>query len=167
MKTNLIWSLFVILVFSISVFFFIRNTTTDFSQENSETPQITQKAPSIEFVKIGGQNIKVDVALTPKEHSNGLSGRPSLRSDEGLLFIFDTPGKYSFWMRDMNFAIDMIWIGEDMGVVYIKKNATPESYPDAYQPGENAKNAKYVLEVVSGFSDKNNLKIGDQVLFTY
>jgi len=58
----------------------------------------------------------------------------------------------------MNFPIDMIWIGEDMKVIYIKKNAEPESYPETFGPDANA---KYVLEILAGFSDQNNLQVGD------
>ena len=56
----------------------------------------------------------------------------------------------------------MIWIGEDMNVVYIKNNAEPYSYPTTYGP---QKDAMYVLETISGFSGKNNLKEGDKVEF--
>jgi uncharacterized membrane protein (UPF0127 family) len=52
-------------------------------------------------------------------------------------------------------------------VIYIKKDAAPESYPESFGPGQNGSDAKYVLEIASGFSDKNNLKIGDSVRFTY
>ena len=79
-----------------------------------------------------------------------------------MLFIFEKPGKYYFWMKDMNFPIDMIWIGEDMRVIYIKKNAQPESFPKTYGPDIDS---KYVLEVVAGFSEKNNLKEGDRAEF--
>jgi uncharacterized membrane protein (UPF0127 family) len=54
-----------------------------------------------------------------------------------------------------------------MKVDYIKKNALPQLYPETYGPGVNDMDAKYVLEVVSGFSDKNNIKVGDSVKFTY
>ena len=118
------------------------------------------------FVIIAGQKIKVDLALTPAEQSQGLSGRVGLGNDEGMLFIFDTPGRYPFWMKDMNFPIDMIWLSEDMKVIYIKKDARPELYPETFGPREDSPDAKYVLEVVSGFSDKNNLNVGDSVTFT-
>jgi uncharacterized membrane protein (UPF0127 family) len=67
-------------------------------------------------------------------------------------------------MKDMNFPIDIIWISEDLNIVYIKKDARPELFPESYRPETKA---KYVLEVVSGFSEKNNLKVGDRVEFTY
>jgi uncharacterized membrane protein (UPF0127 family) len=124
------------------------------------------KPEDIKYVKIAGQNIKVDLALTPSEQEQGLSGRTELKENTGMLFVFPQPGKYGFWMKDMNFPIDMIWLGEDFRVVYIKKNASPLLYPEVYGPGPNDANAEYVLEVVNGFSDKNNLKVGDSAIFT-
>jgi len=117
----------------------------------------------IKNVEVANQKIKVDVVYTPETRAQGLSGRESLAENEGMLFVFDTPSDYPFWMKDMNFSIDMIWIGEDMKITYIKKNATPESYPESFGPKE--KTSKYVLEVSSLFSDKYNLDIGDKVLF--
>src|SRR3989344_45500 len=113
---------------------------------------ITQKTniKNIKEVRVAGQSIKVELVLTEREHERGLSGRSELKENEGMLFVFDYPGVYSFWMKDMNFPIDIIWFAEDLKVVYIKKDARPESYPETYKP---FKDAKYVLEVVSGFSE--------------
>ena len=119
---------------------------------------------NISYVQIGGQNVKVDLALTEAEHTKGLSGKNELVENEGMLFIFTESGKHSFWMKDMNFPIDIVWISSDMKVVYIKKNATPETYPEAFIPDVDA---KYVLEISAGFSDKNNLKVGDSLKFIY
>lgn len=116
----------------------------------------------IKQVKLAGITLGVDLATTPEAKTQGLSGRASLEDDKGMLFVFDRPAKYSFWMKDMHFPLDIIWIGEDMHVIYIKKNALPELYPETYGPNDNA---KYVLEVNSGFSQKNNLKVGDSVEF--
>ncbi|HEV7424415.1 MAG TPA: DUF192 domain-containing protein [Candidatus Paceibacterota bacterium] len=121
----------------------------------------------VKEVKIAGQDVKVELALTDVKREQGLSGRTSLSDNEGMLFVFDHSDKYLFWMKDMNFSIDMIWISEDMKVVYIKKDARPESYPESYGPGVSDKKAKYVLEVVSGFGDKNTLKVGDSVEFLF
>ncbi len=126
---------------------------------------------NIKYIKIAGVNIKVELALTKEAQEIGLSGRQGLNSNEGVLFVFDHPDKYPFWMKDMNFAIDIIWLalseggdGKDIKVIYIKKYARPEEYPNTYIPN---KDAKYVLEVVAGFSEKNNLKEGDRVEFLY
>lgn len=125
------------------------------SPKNSEIDKI-------QYLKIAEKILKVDLALTQQEQEQGLSGRNKLNEDEGMLFVFNHMGQYPFWMKDMNFAIDIIWLGEDLNVVYIKKNALPESYPETFSPSQNA---KYVLEVLAGFSEKNNLKVGDKVEF--
>src|SRR3989338_1799538 len=122
---------------------------------NSQGPSLRK----IEYVNIAGQNIKVELAVTEAEQELGLSGRSGLKEDEGMLFIFAESGRHPFWMKDMKFPIDIIWLNENMSIVYIKKDARPESYPKIYSPD---KDSKYVLEVVSGFADKNNLKIGDE-----
>jgi uncharacterized membrane protein (UPF0127 family) len=83
-----------------------------------------------------------------------------------MLFVFENPDDYFFWMKDMNFSIDMIWIGEDRKIVYIKKDAKPEDYLKSFGPPEDNP-AKYVLEVVSGFSDTHDLQEGDEVEFIY
>jgi len=105
-------------------------------------------------VHIAGQDIKVDLALTEAQREQGLSGRQSLNENEGMLFVFDSPGNYPFWMKDMNFPIDIIWLSEDGSVIYIKKNALPESYPEAYGPGTNDGEAKYVWKLIQDFRIK-------------
>ncbi|MBY0376458.1 DUF192 domain-containing protein [Patescibacteria group bacterium] len=117
---------------------------------------------NINYVQIGNQKIKVDLAVTPFQHQLGLGGRTSLKENTGMLFVFDHASKYSFWMKGMKFNIDIIWLGEDDKVVYIAKNLSPETYPKIFTPESSA---RYVLEVPSGFSDKNNLKVGDSASF--
>jgi len=139
----------------IIVFAFIFGLIFFASKKNTQTN-------GIQYVKIAGQIIKVDLALTPESQVQGLSGRASLKEDEGMLFVFGKPDQYSFWMKDMNFPIDIIWLSQDLKVVYVEKDAKPESYPNSFSP---AKKAQYVLEVTSGFAEKNNLKEGDSVQF--
>lgn len=115
-----------------------------------------------DHMKIGGVVLNIERAVTPQAHAQGLSGRKEMKDNEGMLFIFDKVGKYGFWMKDMNFPIDMIWIGDDFRVVSIQKNAQPASYPQIF--GDSV-DSRYVLEVISGFSEKNNLQIGDTVEF--
>lgn len=141
------------LVFLLVVVGFVLARNYVFKKNNIE-------ASSIQYIKIAGQKIKVDLALTPKEQEQGLSGRAGLNENAGMLFVFKNPSRNFFWMKDMNFPIDMVWVSEDLHVIYIEKDAKPESYPEAFGPN---KNTKYVLEAVSGFSDKNNLKEEDSV----
>ncbi len=167
-KKNLLVNFFVIIIFFITGFFLLHNTS---NPTPSPIPEIRggvgERSEDIKQVKIAGQNIKVDLALTSAVQAQGLSGRASLAEDQGMLFIFDTAGNYPFWMKDMNFAIDIIWLSEDLKVIYIKKDARPELFPETYGPNKSMKNTKYVLEVVSGFAEKNNLKVGDKIEFVY
>lgn len=163
MQKNLI-SFIIIFIFLAVAGFFLFNA-------NRTTGDLVRGS----YVKIAGKNIKVELATTSAEQQKGLSARTFLAENEGMLFVFDKSGIYPFWMKDMRFAIDIIWLAPSdvegiAEVVYIKKDARLELYPETY----GAKNeqglpllSKYVLEVVSGFSDKNNLKVGDKALFTY
>ena len=112
-------------------------------------------------VQIAGKTIQVDLAQTPAELSRGLSGRRSLAEGTGMLFIFENPDTYGFWMKDMLFPIDIIWIDEGK-IIHIEKNISPDTYPEIFTPNSPA---KYVLEVPAGFSDKNGLKIGGMIIF--
>ncbi|MDE2399661.1 MAG: DUF192 domain-containing protein [Patescibacteria group bacterium] len=166
-RKGFIYSFIVVILFVVAGFVLISRSSVNVKPEILEIPNNTSQAENIKYVKIAGKNIKVDLALTPSEQSQGLSGRASLDENTGMLFVFDRPDKYAFWMKDMNFSIDMIWIGEDNKIVFIKKNALPKDYPETYQPGMDNNTARYVLEITAGFSEKNNLKIGDEVVFTY
>lgn len=125
---------------------------------------ISQKSGEIKIVKIAGQDIKVELAKTIEVQQLGLSGREKLAENAGMLFVFDKIGKYYFWMKDMKFPIDMIWIDENMKVIFIKKDAKSTSPLQNFGPDIDS---KYVLEVNANFSEKNNLKVGDEVKFVY
>lgn len=126
--------------------------------------EIASKNNPKDTVKVGGTKVKVDISDTEESRRQGLSGRPNLPEGEGMLFVFGSEARSAFWMKDMNFAIDIIWINAGR-VVGITKDAEP-------QPGASDSELKLyfppsaftqVLEVPSGFSEKNNFKVGDSV----
>ncbi len=164
----------IILLFFIGIFIVLNHPFKGTEPTQPIEPIESSHIPAnIKSVQLGGQNVQVDLALTTATQEQGLSGRTSLAPNTGMLFVFPTPNKYLFWMKDMNFPIDMIWLAPSVGgdddakVVYIAKDATPASYPSTFGPGANDQDALYVIEVPSGFADANNLKVGDSVLFTY
>lgn len=106
--------------------------------------------------------LTAEVVNTKSARALGLSGRTKMADNEGMLFIFDTPGKYGFWMKDMLFALDIVWINNNGVVVSIERNVTPESYPKAFI---NHVDASYVLEINSGLSEKFGLYLGSKVKF--
>ena len=109
---------------------------------------------------VGSATVSVGIADSDEERIQGLSGIASLGAQEGLLFVFDQPDRYGFWMKDMRFPIDIIWIGEDRRVVDITRSATPETYPARFMPSAPA---QYVLEVNEGWSDAHGIVVGDHV----
>ena len=158
----------VVIIFLIAGYFLINQETHLTPSPLSLTRRgVGERSGDIKFIQIGGQKVQVALALTSAEQTKGLSGRTGLAENQGMLFVFDTPGKYLFWMKDMRFPIDMIWLGADFKIVYLKKNASPQLYPETYGPGLKDGEAKYVLEVPAGFSAKNNLQVGESVQFTY
>lgn len=114
-------------------------------------------------VTINNQTFSVKLAQTNEEKEKGLSGTSSLSEKSGMLFVFDEPGYHSFWMKNMKFPIDMIYIS-DQKVVTIYKNAQPlssdEESPIIYKPESPA---DMVLEINAGEADKYNMKSGDTV----
>jgi hypothetical protein len=105
----------------------------------------------------GEVSVKVDVALSGEEQARGLSGRESLGADEGLLFVFKASGFLAFWMKDMRFPIDIIWIDENLKVVDVTRNLATSTYPDSVM---SSVAAKYVLEVNAGWTQKNGVTSG-------
>ena len=82
--------------------------------------------------------IDVRVADTDTKRDLGLSYFKSLPRNQGMLFLFDRPARYSFWMKGMNFALDMVWMkhlqGNNYQIVSITENAVPASYPNTFSP---------------------------------
>ena len=114
-----------------------------------------QNALSINDIKIN-----IEIADNPKEQSQGLSGREYLAPDSGMLFVFPQLITPSFWMKDMKFSLDLIWIDENGKIIEITKNVSPATYPESFSPPSPI---KYVLEVNAGWTDENNIKIGDRI----
>jgi uncharacterized membrane protein (UPF0127 family) len=106
--------------------------------------------------------IKVEVMSTAADREKGLMYRDSLGDDEGMLFVFDAPGRYAFWMKNMKFPIDMIWLDDDKKIVHIEREVPPcnEQICPSYNPGALS---KYVIETHANFSIKNNLTDGQSV----
>ena len=112
-------------------------------------------------VTIRGTVIPVEVARTPALRTQGLSGRESLSADGGMLFVFEKKGSYGFWMKEMKFPLDIIWIADDK-IVDIKPNLPPAGLADlvSYFPQTPA---NYVLEVNAGFAASHGWQTGDKV----
>lgn len=148
----------IILIFAVAlalfllVFFVFR-----FNNKNMDAPG---------SVVVNGKKIGLEVVKTSQDISRGLGGRDNLESDKGMLFVFSKSDHYVFWMKDMRFSIDIIWLQDDI-IVDISKNVPAEPGVSLqklklYSPQQKANR---VLEVNAGFSDKNNIKIGNRIIY--
>lgn len=72
------------------------------------------------------------IADTPEKRSWGLSNTWRLTKNQAMVFIFDQPSYNGFWMKDMRYAIDIIWYDETGEVLYFENNASPDSFPESF-----------------------------------
>ncbi len=128
------------------------------------------KLESVEFpmgtIKVDDIPLQVMIADTEPRRVRGLMFEDQLPYDQGMIFVFEKSGLHSLWMLNMQFSLDMIWFDQDGEVVHIEKDVPPcksaleiTTCQSIIPDGE----AVYVLEVTSGFVDKNNIT-NDSVL---
>jgi len=105
-------------------------------------------------IKISSTSLQVEVADTEAKRSLGLSGRAMMDENTGMWFKFEIPGIYPFWMKDMKFPLDFIWIRGGK-IVEIDKNI---GIPAVIIPKGKV---DQVIEVNAGWVDKYDIKEGD------
>lgn len=123
-------------------------------------------APSkIPTATINNRKFNLEIARTPIEKEIGLSTKEKLDENAGMLFPFESPSYYSFWMKDMKFPIDIIYIKEGR-IITIHKNVRPPASANETPRIYNSTDpADTVLEINAGLSEKYNFKVGDIVTF--
>jgi len=114
-------------------------------------------------LEISGIKIEAEVADNFLSRMQGLSGRESLGEGKGMLFIFNGSAVRSFWMKDMNFPIDIIWIKDDEIVGFVENAPIPEAVkiPSFRSPSDVDK----ALELNAGSVKKFNIQIGDKIKY--
>jgi len=122
------------------------------------------KLQSVEFprgtIMIDEVPLQVQIADTEPRRIRGLMFQDQLPYDQGMIFVFDKPGLYSLWMLNMQFSLDMIWFDDNGKIVHIEKDVPPCKTPLEIASCQSIipeGQAIYVLEVTSGFVDKNNI----------
>lgn len=121
------------------------------------------KPVSGSHVNIHGKTYKLLIAKTEKEKEIGLSSRISLPSDQGMIFPYDKADYYRFWMKDMKFPIDIIFLNNKK-VVTIFSNIPPPALPTdnlpIYEPDAPS---SMILELNANEANKQHLKKGDTI----
>lgn len=102
------------------------------------------------------------IAKTPSTRERGLSGYTAIAADQGMLFIFPKSEEVGFWMKDMDFPIDIVWMDKNKKVTGVSKNISPKTYPKTFpSPG----NVQFVLELNAGSADVFGLTTGTPLSF--
>lgn len=173
-KLFILLALFPIFIFSmmtVSKIIYTRENfiSPNYEENNLKILKIIKPVLPFETVAV----FRVEIAGNPKERELGLSGRNSLPKNSGMLFIFSEPDFYNFWMKDMIFGLDFIWINGSE-IVEITKNVKQEDYNFAstgIAQGELSatltpkKKVDKVLEVNAGVADRLGIKVGYKIEF--
>lgn len=114
-----------------------------------------------------GITIQAEIADTPQKRATGLMFRDHLKKDHGMLFIFNEPQAWTFWMKNTKIPLDLIWLDGKKRVIYIERNVpictrTDESCPQ-YRPNDDA---LFVLEIAGGTVDGYKIEKGSKLQFT-
>ena len=113
------------------------------------------------YVIVDNVRISVEIADNFETRAKGLMFRDPLPENHGMIFIFENEENYPFWMANMKFNLDIIWMDSKGEVVYIARNVAPCGVPcSAVDPKANA---KYVLEVNAGFADRYKIDKGSMI----
>lgn len=121
---------------------------------------VQQTAPKAKTLhaRLGSEALLLEVADTEKFRIKGLSGHAPLASHEGMLFVFSESAPHGFWMKDMQFPIDILWLDEEYRILDTEERVAPESYPNVFSPSAPA---RFVLELPAGFFAHYGLRVGD------
>lgn len=159
--------LFLVFFLSILVFFIYQRRENSTMIDLNKVPDNSYLMADIlnsEGSVAKAKDLKIEIVNTRSSIEHGLSGRASIGSD-GLLFVFNKVGNHRFWMKEMLFDIDIIWLLKGQ-IVDISKNV-PKPVPNTpleKLPNYSAKsNIDMVLEVNAGQADNWGLKVGDKI----
>jgi uncharacterized protein len=149
--------------------------TTSSARAEGSSPIIIQifseieNAPNDRYlqskVSIDGFNMTADLALTSEQREKGLSVKDKLKENEAMLFVFEESAKHSFWMKDMKFPIDIIWLDSDGKVVHVEKRLEPCISVFTCTSYSPSRDSQFVLETVAGFTQRHNVSVGTDIDF--
>jgi uncharacterized membrane protein (UPF0127 family) len=142
--------------FTLFIVYFANFVMIDVSQKNE-----------IKNIKVGEKEYILEVVTTSEDLKKGLSKFKNIEDNQGMLFVFDTPGRWSIWMKDMKFNIDIIFLNEKKEVVTLFKNIQFENHENVFEYRKYIPDydSKYVIELKEGEIQKNKIKVGDIISF--
>ncbi len=106
-------------------------------------------------------SFRIEIVESEADVMRGLKYRESMADDAGMLFVFETPDIYDFWMQDTYLPLDMLFIASDGTINEIHENAVPFSEERIHPTQIHL----YVLEIKAGLSKKLNITSGDKIIW--
>lgn len=122
------------------------------------------QGPHVDIVAPDGTvraDVAVEIAATPQERETGLMYRSHLGANDGMIFLFTHPQQLTFWMKNTEIPLDMIFAAANRQVVGTVDHAEPYSEQLLSVDGDS----KYVLEVNGGFCKAHRIQAGDHLKF--
>lgn len=110
----------------------------------------------------GHVQMRASVADTTSTRQQGLSGTPALPLGIVKLFVFEDLVLAPFWMKDMNYPIDILWLDASKKIIFVASKLTPETYPTTYGPDEPS---QYVIETPAGMANSEGMDVGDSFVW--
>jgi uncharacterized protein len=117
-------------------------------------------SPGEPDLSLGGRTYDTIIASDNASRVKGLSGRENLRENQAMLFVFDAEDQLCFWMKDMRFSIDMVWLDANKRVIHIEQDVSPKTYPTSFCGSQPA---QYVVETKANAT--RGLRVGDRADF--
>lgn len=150
----------IIVVFSL----FFQSCKESKNNTKSITKEITfKKEGELKLLKAKSDSVfkilDIEIAETEYETQTGLMYRKSMEDNQAMLFIFEKEQPKSFYMKNTEFSLDIIYINSNKEIVSIQKNAKPLDYTSL----PSGVPVLYVLEIKGGLSDSWGIEIGDAI----
>ncbi len=112
----------------------------------------------------GGPIVPVEISDSQDEQVRGLSGRDGLAPGSGMLFVYDDQKVRTYWMKEMRFSIDIIWIADGQVIGFVERAVPPIGPGDPLDLYRSPEPADRVLEVEAGFIEEHGVFIGQTVV---
>ena len=157
------------MLFSLTLVIFIILSCKSYATELQDSNKTSYNSPDFypqykkTSISIYGFKVLLALAATDEQRIRGLSGLEKLNENEGMLFLFDKPSKQGFWMNEMKFPIDILWLNSDSRVVHIEKNLEPCIIFVACHVYTPQVDSLYVLELRSGFTNDHSIQNGTRI----
>lgn len=95
------------------------------------------------------------------DQERGLGDAPKLPLDKGMIFWYNNSQDRCFWMKNMRYSLDMIWLDASKKVVHLEQNVAPETYPSQQFCAEG----QYIIELNAGEAAKSGIDVGKTLSF--